>query len=240
MVDPRRSEPARAPLDHQSALQRSSDPGWLECEPSDRPRRRGQRPPETDRHGKSCLRPMQSIAVVAAASRQPRAVCGRAPYAVSTPTPLLCKVSSLSPAMRGLRAGIGSRHGPSLVPAGAVATKRTKRVPPVAHKSGGHGQVVRFGWIGPTRLGLLRDDEARRRLQDEGAVGAPGHFFRKERSRTKTASTSAVTIFGIDRSRRSRHYSGRSDPILRADPRSHAKAYRPASAAVPVRKRHAR
>ena len=48
------------------------------------------------------------------------------------------------------------------------------------------GQLVRFGWIGPTRLGPLRDDEARRRLQDEcptdvqqieGRVGAPGHFL---------------------------------------------------------------
>ena len=55
-------------------------------------------------------------------------------------------------------------------------------------ESGGHGHLVRFGWIGAVRLGPLLDDEAGCRLQDEcatdvqqieGRVGAPGHFLRE-------------------------------------------------------------
>ena len=92
------------------------------------------------------------------------------------------------------RPGVGDGEGsarssaPSLVPVRAVGRSEPSERDQLQHKCGGHRQLVCFGWIGPACLRPLLDDEAGRRLQEEGAtdvqqiegrVGATGHFFRK-------------------------------------------------------------
>ena len=82
--------------------------------------------------------------------------------------------------------GIGSPHGPSLVPARSSRHGEPGERGQLQAKAGSHGHLVRFGWIGPVHLGPLLDNEAGCGLQDEcatdvqqveGRVGAPGYFF---------------------------------------------------------------